>query len=120
MYTQALDSPNPPDLEGRPARPGGQPALEALQAAAPRGIRTAVAVIGHADLDMPAAAAHQHLHMLGLGVLEHIGQCFLQQTQQIQTPCGSQMQIVQAFLLPIQIDARDIQALVPAVTQGCE
>ena len=28
MYTQALDSPNPPDLEGRPARPGGQPALE--------------------------------------------------------------------------------------------
>jgi ring-1,2-phenylacetyl-CoA epoxidase subunit PaaA len=28
MYTQALDSPNPPGPEGRPGKPDGQPALE--------------------------------------------------------------------------------------------
>src|SRR6185312_14649189 len=81
-----------------------------------RGVEAAT-IIAHFDGQLSPLAHDGHSDACGAAVLQHVGQAFLQESQQVEAACGPESTAIEILESPAADDAVTFQSLVPAVPQ---
>ena len=69
------------------------------------------------QLQLVALPAQIDVHALRVAVLEHIGQAFLQQPQQVKAAAGTQLDAIDVLQVPVGLDVHRIQQATGTVAQ---